>query len=127
MSWRETSSQARLLFARHPFTIIGLAYLSLVAAAAVLAPWITHQSYEVQNIAEQLQGSSAAHPMGTDSLGRDLFSRLIFGSRVSLLVGIATALFSLVLGTITGAAAGYYGGRVDGILMRVVDLFYVFP
>ena len=127
MTFKEFVHHTSRLIVRSPMTFIGLAYICLVTAAAILAPWITHQSFEIQNISEQLQGPSLTHWMGTDSLGRDLYSRIVFGARISLMVGIATGLFSLVLGTATGAIAGYYGGKIDQILMRIVDLFYVFP
>jgi oligopeptide transport system permease protein len=117
----------RKLFQRSPWAVVGLAFLFLVGAAALCAPWITRYGYAEQQIEHRLEGPSALHWMGTDGLGRDLYSRVLFGARMSLAVGIFTAIASLLLGTLTGAIAGYYGGWIDEILMRVVDLFYIFP
>ncbi len=106
---------------------ICLAFLALISLLAIFAPYVTHYSYFDQNIADRLQGPNPHHWMGTDSLGRDLYSRMIYGARISLAVGISTAICSLILGTFTGAIAGYWGGWVDTILMGIVDLFYIFP
>ena len=114
-------------FFKHRLATLSLGFLILVTSAALFAPVITHYSYEEQNVSEKLEGPSRNHWMGTDSLGRDLYSRIVYGAQVSLAVGVLTALFALVLGTITGAAAGYWGGWTDQILMRTVDLFYTFP
>jgi oligopeptide transport system permease protein len=94
---------------------------------AIFAPWITRYSYETQNIEQKLQTPSAEHWMGTDNLGRDTYSRILYGARMSLAVGVLTALFALTLGTLTGALAGYRGGWVDHLLMRGVDLITIFP
>jgi oligopeptide transport system permease protein len=94
---------------------------------AIFAPWVTPYSYETQIIADKLQGPSWKHWMGTDTLGRDVYSRIVYGAQMSLAVGVLTSLFALALGTVTGAVAGYKGGWVDQLLMRVVDLFYTFP
>ena len=106
---------------------IGLIFLILISLMAVFAPLITRYSYDEQNISEKLQGPSTTHWMGTDTLGRDLYSRIVYGARMSLSVGVVTALFALVLGTLTGALAGFFGGWADRLLMSVVDLFYIFP
>ena len=97
------------------------------ALLAVFAPWVAPYHYAEQSIDIRLQLPSIQHWMGTDSLGRDLLSRIIYGARMSLAVGMLTALFSLIAGTLTGIAAGYFGGWLDLFLMRVVDLFYIFP
>jgi oligopeptide transport system permease protein len=102
-------------------------FLLLISLMAVFAPLVTRYSYEEQNISERLEGPSAHHWMGTDSLGRDLYSRTIYGARMSLAIGVFTALFALFLGTLVGSIAGYQGGWMDSILMRIVDLFYIFP
>jgi oligopeptide transport system permease protein len=83
--------------------------------------------YDLQNTAESLRPPGRAHWMGTDELGRDLFSRLIYGTRVSMSVSLLTALSALVFGTIYGALSGYIGGRVDNLMMRGVDVIYALP
>lgn len=112
---------------RNSLAMMSLLYLTAMGALSATAPWVTRQSYEIQNISERLQEPSADHWMGTDSLGRDLYSRIVYGGRMSLAIGLATALSALLLGTITGSIAGYSGGRIDSLLMRIVDGFYIFP
>src|SRR4051794_23440173 len=99
---------------------ISVAFLIVISLMAVFAPLVTHYSYEEQNISERLEGPSLHHWMGTDSLGRDLYSRTIYGARMSLAIGVFTALFALLLGTAVGSIAGYNGGWVDSFLMRTV-------
>lgn len=118
-SWRR--------FLKHRIALVSLVFLTFITTLAVCAPLVTKYSYEEQNIMERLEGPSANHWMGTDTLGRDLYSRVIYGARMSLAVGVLTALFALLLGTITGLVAGYKGGWVDHVLMRIVDIFYIFP
>lgn len=109
-----------------PVKISGV-FLVVITLMAIAAPWVTRYSFEVQNIDQRLQTPSLLHWMGTDGLGRDLYSRIIYGARMSLAVGVFSALAALVMGTFTGAIAGFYGGWVDSLLMRLVDLFYTFP
>lgn len=104
-----------------------LIFLVLISLMAIFAPWITRYSFEVQNISDRLQGPSIQHWMGTDSLGRDLYSRVVYGARMSLAIGVITAFFAMILGTFVGAVSGYLGGLVDSALMRMVDIFYIFP
>lgn len=118
-SWRR--------FLKHRLAVASLVYLSIMGGLAAAAPWVTPSSYEEQNIAEKLQGPSRAHWMGTDTLGRDQYSRILYGARMSLAVGVSTALFALLLGTMSGAWAGYRGGWVDALVMRITDLFFIFP
>jgi oligopeptide transport system permease protein len=108
-------------------TAISLAFLLFVSIGAAFAPQLTTRSYEIQSIDEKLQPPSEKFWMGTDSLGRDLYSRVLYGARMSLAVGVLTAFFSLTVGTFIGAWAGFQGGKTDRILMRVVDVFYIFP
>lgn len=114
-------------FTRNHAAVLSLVFLVFITLLAVFAPWVTQYAYDTQDIAHKLEGPSAVHWMGTDLLGRDLYSRIVYGARLSLAVGVATALFALVLGTATGAIAGYWGGWIDLLLMRVVDIFYIFP
>jgi oligopeptide transport system permease protein len=114
-------------FSRHRVAMVSLIFLTFITVGAVFAPVLTTQSYETQNIEERLETPSVHHWMGTDTLGRDLYSRIIYGARMSLAVGICTALLSLSVGTLVGSVAGFRGGKIDAFLMRVVDLFYIFP
>jgi oligopeptide transport system permease protein len=102
-------------------------FVALVVLAAVLAPWIS--PYPIGGLAEQrlLETPSWAHWMGTDGLGRDLLTRVLYGARVSITVGLGTAFIALVIGTAYGLAAGFTGGNWDHFMMRVVDIFYGLP
>jgi oligopeptide transport system permease protein len=114
-------------FKKNRLAVISGVFLTVVTTVATFAPWFTHYSYSEQKIESRLEAPSTDHWMGTDSLGRDLYSRVVYGARMSLTVGVLTAFFALILGTLTGAVAGYRGGWIDHLLMRVVDLFYIFP
>jgi oligopeptide transport system permease protein len=114
-------------FLKNKAALFSALFVALVTFMALLAPWVTSQSYEEQNIEQRLTGPSQQHIMGTDSLGRDLYSRVVYGARASMAVGIATALVSLFVGTFIGAVSGYAGGWIDTFLMRIVDIFYIFP
>ena len=99
----------------------------LLTVAAFLGPLATGYGYEDQNLALGATAPSLAHWFGTDYLGRDLLTRVLYGSQISLLVGLMAAVVSLVIGTLYGAIAAYKGGRVDGVMMRVVDVLYTVP
>jgi peptide/nickel transport system permease protein len=105
----------------------GVLLLLLMAAAALLAPALAPLSPLQQNLANDLLPYSSDHPLGTDKLGRDVLSRLIYGARVSLGVGLATVTISLVLGFVIGSIAGFWGGWIDQALMRLVDILMAFP
>ena len=106
---------------------ISAIFLLIMALLAVFAPQVTRVSYEEQNIMERLETSSIRHFMGTDVLGRDLYSRVIYGARLSLAVGVLTALVSLIIGLTLGAISGYIGGWADSLIMRLTDIFQIFP
>ncbi len=110
-----------------PGLTLSFSYLAILALMTLFATQVTPYSYEAQNISERLQSPTFSHWMGTDSLGRDLFSRVVFGGRMSLSVGMITALLSMTLGTFFGSIAGYFGGKVDHLLMRIAELFAIFP
>lgn len=114
-------------FRKNRVAVASLAFLAVVSLFAAFAPALTRFSYDEQNILQKLELPSALHWMGTDSLGRDLYSRILYGARMSLSVGVLTALLSLTLGTFVGALAGYRGGWIDHLLMRLVDFFTTFP
>jgi len=102
--------------------------LTVIACAALLAPWLPGLADPtLQNLKLGAAPPSAAHWFGTDELGRDLFSRVLWGGRISLLVGLIGTLVSLCIGVTYGAVAGYAGGRTDDVMMRVVDVLYSLP
>jgi peptide/nickel transport system permease protein len=105
----------------------GLLIVLLIVAGAIFAPWIVPYDPAAQNLPLRLIGPSAAHWFGLDELGRDILSRVLVGARVSLLVGLVVVGVSAVVGTAFGAIAGYYGGRVDMIISRVMDVLLAFP
>ncbi len=112
---------------RDRLALTGCAIVVGILAIALLAPVLAPYSEELQNTDAVLQGPSFAHPFGTDRLGRDLLSRVLYGARVSMTVALVTSIFAMVFGTILGAVSGWVGGRVDNALMRVVDVLYSFP
>ncbi|HWH77026.1 MAG TPA: ABC transporter permease [Candidatus Binatus sp.] len=107
--------------------ILGAAILTLLVISALLAPAIAPYPPFRQNLDQDLIAYSSHHPLGTDKLGRDILSRTIYGGRISLLVGASTVVLSLTIGLLIGSLAGYYGGWVDQILMRGVDMLLAFP
>lgn len=114
---------------RNKMAMLGLAILVILVLAAVFADVIADYNTKVvaQNIAERLQGPSGAHWFGTDEFGRDIFARIVHGSRVSLVVGLISVSVSLIIGGTLGAFAGFYGGRVDNVIMRIMDIFLAVP
>ena len=106
---------------------LGAILLALLAVTAVLAPWLAPYDPTAQNLAEDLHGPRIEHPLGQDKLGRDQLSRIIYGARVSLTVGVATVLLTAVIGVTLGALAGFLGGTIDFWVMRLVDVLLAFP
>lgn len=107
--------------------VAGLIIVGIMLLLAILAPVISPYNPLHQNLDQALQGPSGTHWLGTDKLGRDVFSRLLYGARVDLKIGFLAVLIPFVVGSFLGAIAGYFGGWVDIIVMRVVDVFYAFP
>ena len=105
----------------------GLAILLALAVAALFAPLLAPHDPLRQDLDNDLLAYSADHPLGTDKLGRDVLSRTIYGGRISLLTGIATVLISLAIGAAAGSLSGYFGGWLDLLLMRLVDILMAFP
>ena len=114
-------------FRRHKPALIGLAVVLLFSVASLAAPVISPYSPTKTNLSAMLEGPTAAHPMGTDELGRDLMARVLYGGRVSLAVGVLAVALSVTIGTAVGALAGYYGGALDNVLMRLVDFMISLP
>jgi peptide/nickel transport system permease protein len=121
-------AQRRLrFFRRYMLAIVGGAIVLAWAMVAVLAPWIAPHLYSAVSLPDRLIAPGWAHPFGTDELGRDVLSRVIYGARISLPTGIAVVFLGGVVGTAYGALAAFAGPRVDGAMMRITDLFLCFP
>jgi len=112
---------------KNRLAVFGIVVLIFVVVAAIVGPWLTPYSYRDQNTALGASPPSVQHWFGTDPLGRDLLTRTLHGGRVSLLVGIAATSVSLLIGVLFGGIAGYAGGRVDALMMRIVDILYALP
>jgi peptide/nickel transport system permease protein len=112
---------------RQPTLMSGLVLLAIIVGMVIAAPLLTSYNPNVQNLTASLQGPGAHHLLGTDQLGRDTWTRLLYGGRVDLQVAFIAVLFPFVLGTVLGSVAGYFGGWVDLVIMRVVDIVVAFP
>lgn len=113
-------------YSKDKFGVIGLIVLGTIAALAVLAPYLPMASPTLL-IYKPFMPPSLDHPMGTDTLGRDLLSRVVWGGRTSIAIGMLAALISLIVGLTLGAIAGYYGGLIDDLICRITDVFLVIP
>ena len=120
-------SDAIYRLTRNKAAMFGAFILLILIASAALAPWIAPYSYSFQNLELGASPPSADHILGTDVLGRDLLSRILYGARISLLVGFVATGVALVIGVSWGIIAGYAGGKVDSIMMRIVDVLYGLP
>lgn len=119
--------QGWLTFRANRLAMLGLVILIALVLMAIFAPWLSPYDPVAQNLADRLQPPSAAHWLGTDALGRDILSRIIWGSRVTLFIVGTVALISPILGLLIGTVAGFAGGWVDQVLMRITDIFLAFP
>ncbi len=107
--------------------VVGGILFIIVLVVAIIAPLIAPYDYSEMNILERLQSPSLAHIFGTDHMGRDVFSRIVYGARYSLIIGIGSVIFSAVFGVILGAISGYFGGWVDNLIMRICDIIQSIP
>lgn len=137
--WREAA--ARLV--RNHAAVVGAIIVLILIIGAVFADWIAPRPFEKQTLVDQNKvpewvvslfpsmtsyaRTSSEYPLGADHLGRDLFSRILYGSRVSLTIALVGPLISLLVGVLYGSISGYFGGRVDNLMMRIVDVLYAFP
>ena len=123
------SSQQHILrkLLRHRSATIGASIIIFFLIVAIFAPLIATHDPRQANIIERLQGGSTSHYLGTDKVGRDIFSRIVYGTRISLKVGLIAMTFSVGFGTFFGAIAGYYGGKLDNVVMRVMDIMLAMP
>jgi peptide/nickel transport system permease protein len=114
-------------FRRHRLALVAAAMLLLLALSALLAPWIAPYNPDALDYLAFNAPPSWAHPMGTDFTGRDMLSRVLYGGRVSLLIGVCAMLASVTVGSLLGALAGYFGGKIDTLIMRLTDMVLSFP
>jgi peptide/nickel transport system permease protein len=121
--WREVWRRLK----KNKVAVASLIVIALLILIALLAPILAPYSYEIQDTKNALAGSSPQHLLGTDRLGRDILSRLIYGSRQSLSLGFSSILMSAAIGIVIGAIAGYYGRWVDNLLMRFLDIYQGIP
>ena len=124
---RSELGQAWRRFSNNKIALLGLTIIFLLCIMAIFAPAIAPHDPNESFRGMRGQGAMAGHPLGFDHVGRDLLSRIIFGSRVALTVGLAATSLSVVLGVLVGASAGFFGGWVDAILSRIVDTLMAFP
>lgn len=122
-SWRDLVR----LFNANKTSWVGLAVFGAVLFVALAAPLLTGHDPLAQNVGRQLQPPSAQNMLGTDEYGRDIWARLIYGARISLLIGIASTVVAMIAGSLIGLLAGWYGGKLDAVVMQVMDALLAFP
>jgi len=121
--WRDAWWRLR----RNRMALLGLAFFVLVTILCCLAPVLTPYSYDATDLAYGARGPSSKHLLGTDTLGRDLLTRCLYGGRISISVGFLATGVSLVIGVLYGAISGFFGGKTDAAMMRIVDILYALP
>lgn len=123
----KSSLRVLRLLVRNPMTLAGLLVALLLVVVVAFAPWIATHDPVIQNLANALQAPSAAHWFGTDEYGRDIFSRLVYGARITLYIIALVTIIVGPIGLFIGTVSGYFGGIVDTVFMRVTDIFISFP
>ncbi len=118
---------AWLRLRKNKLAVFGMFSLVIITIACVAGPWLSPYGYEEQDLSNTYAPPSASHWLGSDQLGRDLLTRLLFGGRVSLGVGLAATFVALTIGVVYGAVAGFFGGKRDAFMMRTVDIMYSLP
>lgn len=118
---------AWLRLRKNKLAVFGLVCLAVVTVLCLIGPWVLPYGYEEQKLELGASAPGATHWLGTDTLGRDLLVRLLYGGRISLGVGLAATFVALTIGVVYGAVAGFFGGKLDAVLMRIVDIMYSLP
>lgn len=114
-------------FYKNKLAFIGFIFFTVILLACIFAPLLTTYAPEAVDLSAMNRPPSAQHIFGTDKLGRDVFSRILYGGRISIQVGMTGAVFGALIGTILGGIAGYFGGKIDAVLVRISELFSTFP
>lgn len=112
---------------KNKLAVFGIVVIIFILIMAIIGPWLSPYTYDQQDLYAANQGPSATHWFGTDNLGRDLFVRVLYGARISLSIGFVSALINLVIGVLYGGISGYFGGKVDRLMMNIVDILYGIP
>ena len=126
-AFEEPASALHRLARDHKISIVSIVVIILFVLGAIFAPVLTPYEYDAVSLSERLSPPSLAHLFGTDEVGRDVLTRMLYGSRMSLLIGIVPTMLSMAIGSLVGMIAGYFGGKVDTIIMRVADIVMSFP
>jgi len=125
--WQDAWKRLR----RNRLAVLGGFVVAIIVLLSLIGPWLMFQyngfSFETQDLGSRLANPSRVHPLGTDTLGRDLLARVFYGARISLIVGLVSTLISLLIGLAYGSIAGYFGGRIDEMMMRIVDVLFSLP
>lgn len=114
-------------FTANKLAMLGFIIMAIFILSAILAPVITPYRADGISLKERTQAPSAEHPLGTDKTGRDVFARLLYGGRMSILIGVVASAFGSILGMALGCVAGYFGGKIDRIIVRTSEIFMTFP
>lgn len=124
---RSMAGEVAVRYFRKPMAVLGAVILLVVVVMCLLAPVIAPYDYDAQDVLRKFTEPCSEFLCGTDNLGRDIFSRLLYGGRVSLMVGFVSAFVAAIFGVIFGAVAAFYGGKVDNLIMRFLDIFIALP
>lgn len=114
-------------FKKNYLALLGLTVLGLLVLFAFIGPYLSHFNFYTNDLDNIFSSPSWSHPFGTDDLGRDIMTRIMYGGRISLEIGLVSVMINLVLGVFYGGISGYFGGRVDNIMMRIIDIIYSVP
>ena len=125
--WRRWAKTGVTFARRKPLGAFGAVFLLFIVVVAVLSPWIAPYPYTEPHFGEDLQGPSSTYLFGTDNQGRDFFSRVLIGSQVTVLVGLGTVTLAAVIAVVFGGISGYFGGRIDLVTQRIVDMWVALP
>mgnify|MGYP002416566729 CR=1 FL=1 len=124
---RQKKSGAMRRFLKNKLSVIGMVVIIAFILIAIFADQLAPYDYAAQDLTSMYLSPCAEHPLGTDNLGRDMLSRIIYGTRISLLIGFSSVGISLLIGTLLGCLAGFYGGKIDNVIMRIMDIFLAVP
>ncbi|MGB4590305.1 MAG: ABC transporter permease [Clostridiaceae bacterium] len=127
LNGKQTMNRSLRKLLKNKLAIIGIVIFAIILLASILAPLLTKYDPLTVNMQTVLQGPSKDHLLGTDKIGRDIFSRILYGGRISILVGLGSALGASFIGVTLGAYAGYKGGLIDSIVLRISEIFMAFP